>query len=192
MKDNESLWKKLHKAEVLDEFCALMFDQQLRYEELLEQLEQWGISSSMGALSRFSDSHRSQWTLERAKRQYESMLQDEGVDLDQAQRKVVAERLYNLAASPSISDKALLKMRDQEIARAKLELDQARLMQAETKLKQAQEVIDMQRRKIDAMEAEEAARKKAAEDAVNRAKDGGASEDTIRAVREALGMKVDD
>jgi hypothetical protein len=190
--DNESLWKKLHRAEVLEEFCELMFAQEARYEDLLEQLEKWGISSSMGALSRFSDSQRSQWTLARAKRQYESMLRDEGVNLDEAQRKVVAERLYNLAASPAISDKALLKMRDQEIARAKLELDQARLVQAETKLKQAQEVIDMQRRKIEAMEAEEAARKKAAEDAVNRAKDGGASDETIRAVREALGMKVDD
>ena len=190
--DNESLYKRLHRAGVLEEFCELMFAQEARYEDLLEQLEKWGISSSMGALSRFSDSQRSQWTLMRAKRQYEAMLRDEGVDLDEAQRKVVAERLYNLAASPAISDKALLKMRDQEIARAKLELDQARLVQAETKLKQAQEVIDMQRRKIEAMEAEEAARKKAAEDAVNRAKDGGASDETIRAVREALGMKLDD
>lgn len=185
--DNESLWKKLHRAEVLEEFCELMFAQEARYEDLLEQLERWGISSSMGALSRFSDSQRSQWTLARAKRQYESMLRDEGVNLDEAQRKVVAERLYNLAASPAISDKALLKMRDQEIARAKLELDQARLVQAETKLKQAQEVIDMQRRKIEAMEAQAEAAARAAERAKEAVK-GGSMDDSTR---EALLAEVD-
>ena len=189
-KDNHSLWKRLHQAQVLDEFCELMFAQEMRYEDLLEQLEKWQISSSMGALSRFSDSHRSQWTLERAKRQYEAMLADEGVDLDEAQRKVVAERLYNLAASPHISEKALLKMREMEIKQATVRQNDERLKQNERRLEQAQETIDMQRRKIEALEAEEAARKKAAEDAVNRAKDGGASDETIRAVREALGMKV--
>lgn len=154
MSDNESLWKKLHTAEVLDEFCALMFDQQSRYEDLLEQLEKWGISSSMGALSRFSDSHRSTWTLQRAQRQYESVLSDNGVDLDEAQRKVVAERLYNLAASPHISEKALLKMRDQEIKLALLNHDRQRLEQAEQTLQQRQEVIDLQKRKIEALEAQ--------------------------------------
>ena len=188
-RDNESLWKKLHKAEVLEEFQALMFDQQMRYEDLLEQLEKWGISSSMGALSRFADSQRSSWAMARAKRQYEAMLSDEGVDLDEAQRRVVAERLFNLAASPHISEKALLKLRDQEIALSKLRQDEQRLKQNEKRLEQAQEVIEMQRRKIEAMEAEEAARKAKAEEAVSKAKDGGASEETIRVVREALGMK---
>jgi len=139
--DNESLWKRLHRAEVLEEFCELMFAQEARYEDLLEQLEEWGISSSMGALSRFSDSQRSQWTLMRAKRQYEAMLRDEGVDLDEAQRKVVAERLYNLAASPAISEKALLKMRDQEIALATLKQNDRKLKLMEAKMKEANDIL---------------------------------------------------
>jgi uncharacterized protein YggL (DUF469 family) len=144
--DNESLWKKLHKAEVLDEFCALMFDQQLRYEELLEQLEKWGISSSMGALSRFADSQRSEWAFARAKRQYASVLADEGVDLDEAQRKLVAERLFNLAASPHISEKALLKLREMELKTAVLKQNERKLEQAERRLelleKQVNETTD--------------------------------------------------
>lgn len=186
-KDNQSLWKRLHQAEVLEEFCELMFAQELRYEDLLEQLEKWQIPSSMGALSRFSDSHRSQWTLERAKRQYESMLADEGVNLDEAQRKIVAERLYNLAASPHISEKALLKMKELEIKTATVRQNDERLKQNEVRLAQAQTTIDLQTRKIEALEAQAEAAKKAAERAKEAVK-GGSMDDTTR---EALLAEVD-
>lgn len=132
--DNESLWKRLNKAGVVDEFCELMFAQETRYEDLLAQLEKWGISSSMGALSRFSDSQRSAWTFRRAQRQYESVLADEGIDLDEATRRVVAERLYNLAASPNVSEKALLRLKDQEIQLAKLRNDGVKLEHAARRL----------------------------------------------------------
>jgi uncharacterized protein YggL (DUF469 family) len=132
--DNESLWKKLHSKEVLEEFQALMFDQQMRYEDLLEQLEKWGISSSLGALSRFADSQRSAWAMARAKRHCEALLVDDKVDLNEAQRKVVAERLFNLAASPHISEKALLKMREMEIKQAVLKQNERKLEQAERRL----------------------------------------------------------
>jgi hypothetical protein len=140
--DNESLWKKLHRAEVLEEFSALMFDQQWRYEDLLEQLEKWGISSSLGALSRFADSQRSTWAFARAKRQYQSLLEDEGVDLDEAQKKVVAEKLFSLAASPHISEKALLKMREMEIKQAVLKQNERKLEQAERRLKILEEQVN--------------------------------------------------
>lgn len=134
MKSNESLAERLIKAEVYDEFCALMFGQRLRYEDLLEQLERWSISSSLGALTRFSDSHRSQWILARAKAEHKAILEDSGSTLDAAQRKLVAENLFNLAASPEISDKTLLKMRDQEIKMAELAHDKLKIEQAERKL----------------------------------------------------------
>ena len=187
MSDNESLFNKLTKADVLEEFCALMFDQQVRYQDLLEQLEKWGISSSMGALTRFSDAQRSPWTLARAERTYRAMLEDEGSTLTEAQRKVVAEKLYNLAASPNISEKALLKMRDQEIMLAKLNQDRQRLEQAEQTLQQRQEVIDLQKRKIEAMEAQAAATKAAAE----RAKEKLTAGTMDDATREALLAEVD-
>lgn len=142
MSDNKSLAKKLADKELLEEFCSLMFDTQVNYKDLLEQLEKWGISSSIGALSRFSDSQRSQWTLARAKRQYESMLEDAGTTLDEAQKRVVAERLYGLAASPNISEKALLKMRDQEIKMAVLSQNDRKLTLLEAKVNAANEVMD--------------------------------------------------
>lgn len=151
---NESLADRLVRAEVYDEFCALMFGQRMRYEDLLEQLEKWNLSSSMGGLHRFSESHRSQWILARAKREHQAMLEDSGSTLELAQRKLVAENLFNLAASPEVSDKTLLKMRDQEIKLAELEHDKIKIAQAEKKLEQAQELIDLQKRKIEALEAQ--------------------------------------
>lgn len=146
-RSNESLAERLQAAGVYDEFCALMFGQRMRYEDLLEQLEKWNISSSMGALSRFGDSQRSAWTLARAKRETQELLADESIDLDAAQRKVVAERLFNLAAAPDIGDKTLLKLRDQEIKMMQLQHDRTRLEQAERKLslleKQHQDANDV-------------------------------------------------
>lgn len=159
---NESLADRLIKAEVYEEFCALMFGQRMRYEDLLEQLEKWNLSSSMGGLHRFSESHRSQWILARAKAQHEAMLHDAGTTLDAAQRKLVAENLFNLAASPEVSDKTLLKMRDQEIKLAELRQAEVKLSFDERKLEQAQELIDMQKRKIEALEAQAEAAKRAA------------------------------
>lgn len=153
-KSNEALADRLVRAEVYDEFCALMFGQRMRYEDLLEQLEQWSLSSSMGALTRFSESHRSQWILARAKAQHESILNDSGSTLEAAQRKLVAENLFNLAASPEVSDKTLLKMRDQEIKLAELAHDKLKIEQGEKKLEQAQELIDLQKAKIKALEAQ--------------------------------------
>jgi hypothetical protein len=150
---NESLADRLVRAEVYDEFCALMFGQRMRYEDLLEQLEKWNLSSSMGALTRFSDAHRSQWILARARAEYKATLEDSGSTLDAAQRKLVAENLFNLAASPEVSDKTLLKMRDQEIKLAELAHDKLKIEQGEKKLVQAQELIELQKRKLEAYEA---------------------------------------
>lgn len=157
MASNESLADRLVRAEVYDEFCALMFGRRMRYEDLLEQLEKWGITSSLGALTRFSDSHRSQWILARACAEHKAMLENSGTTLDAAQRKLVAENLFNLAASPDVSDKTLLKMRDQEIKLAELAHDKLKIEQGEKKLAQAQELIEIQKAKIAAQEAEKAA-----------------------------------
>lgn len=156
MKSNESLAERLIRAEVYDEFCALMFGQKMRYEDLLEQLESWQISSSLGALTRFSDSHRSQWILARAKAEHKAILEDSGSTLDAAQRKLVAENLFNLAASPEVSDKTLLKMRDQEIKLAELAHDKLKIEQGEKKLAQAQELIELQKAKIEEQRAQAA------------------------------------
>jgi multidrug resistance efflux pump len=115
------------------------------------------------------------------------MLEDNGTNLDEAQRKVVAERLYNLAASPHISEKALLKMRDQEIALATVRQNDERLKQNERKLEQAQETIDLQKRKIEALEAQAEAAAKAAERAKEAVKGGTMDDGT----REALLAEVD-
>ena len=151
---NESLAERLNKAEVYDEFCALMFDQRMHYDELLEQLEKWGISSSLGALSRFKGSHRGHWALERAKREEKEFLSTHGAELDETTRKLIAMRIFQDAASPETSTKDVLRMRDQELQMAKLKQDAVKLEQAERKLSQAQELIDLQKRKIEALEAQ--------------------------------------
>ena len=139
---DNSLEGRLRAAELYDEFCALIFGQGERYEDLLERLEEWGISSSLGALSRFKDSNLSPWTMERARRTHAAMLVDEGVDLDEAQRKMVAERIFNLAASPNLNDKNLLKLRDQEIKMAVLENDRKKLELAERRIEVLESKID--------------------------------------------------
>jgi hypothetical protein len=188
-KQNESLERRLRDAALYDEFCALMFGQRVKYEDLLEQLEKWNLSSSLGALTRFNESNRSEWTLERAKRETANFLAENAGLLDEAQKKVVAERLFNLAATPDISDKTLLKMRDQEIKMAQLRHDAQRIDQAETKLEQAEKLITMQERKIAALEAQAQAAQ-AALDQAEKAP-GGVTPETITAIREAFGMKTD-
>lgn len=150
----DSLAERLHLAEVYEEFCELMFGQLVRYEELLEQLEKWGISSSLGALSRFKASHRGPWAMERAKREERDFLAKHGADLDASTRQLVAMRIFQDAASPETSTKDVLRMRDQEIQLAKLKQDAVKLEQAEKKLDQAQQLIDLQKRKIEALEAQ--------------------------------------
>lgn len=179
-KRNESLASRLQAAEFYDEFCDLLFAQGMSYKPLLEQLEAWNISSSLGALSRFADSQRGPYSMERAKRQYEAMLNDEGSSLDEAQRRTVAERLYNLAASPDISAGALLKMRDQEIKMAELKQSEKRVLQAERALDQAEKKLEQAERRVLALEAAA----EAAAAALSRAREtvkAAAMDDTTRA-----------
>lgn len=151
---NESLYDRLEKAGVRDEFEALMFDQRMNYLELLEELERWGISSSLGALSRYKATWRGPWAMERAKREEREFLTTHGADLDESTRKLVAMRIFQDAASPETSTKDVLRMREQEIQMAKLKQDAVKLEQAERKLEQAQQMIDLQKRKIEALEAQ--------------------------------------
>lgn len=157
---NESLYERLEKAGVREEFDALMFDQRMHYHEMLEELERWGISSSLGALSRYKATWRGPWAMERAKREEKDFLSTHGADLDEATRKLVAMRIFQDAASPETSTKDVLRMREHEIQIAKLKQDAVKLEQAERKLEQAQELIDLQKRKIEALETQaQAARK---------------------------------
>ena len=121
------------------------------------------------------------------------MLEDSGTTLEAAQRKLVAENLFNLAASPDVSDKTLLQMREQEIKLAMLEHDKVKIAQAERKLEQAQELIEMQKAKIAEMKAEAERQRIAAEEAMLKAtKDGGMTDETVKIIRRAMGMKVDE
>jgi hypothetical protein len=183
--DNESLWRRLRDAEVLDAFCDLLFGQRKKQAELLEQLEQWGISSSGPAISRFSDRYCSEWTFSRARRMAGEIAA--GPELDEIQRRIVAEKVFNLAARPDIDDATLLRLRDQEIKLATVRQNDERLKQNEVRLGQAQETIDLQKRKIEALEAQAEAAMKAAERAKEAVKGGSMDDKT----REALLAEVD-
>ncbi len=190
--DLTPLADRLTKAEVYDEFCALMFDEEMHYHELLLELDKWNVSSSKGALSRFKASQRGKWAMERAKREEKEFLATHGAELDEATRKLIAMRIFQDAAAPNTSTKDVLRMAELEVQKAKLQQDAIKLKQAQTKLEQAQELIDLQKRKIETLEAAEArvlAEKRAAEEAMLKAsKDGGMTEETMKGIRKALGM----
>lgn len=142
-KDNRSLAKRLKDAEVYDDFCDLLFAKRMDYDDLLTHTEEkWGVVTSISAISRFADSERSQYTIERAKRCYASVLQDSGSTLDQATRAAVADRLFNLAVSPDVSEIALLKMRDQEIKLAELDQKDRRLQLLETQMQKVKDALN--------------------------------------------------
>ena len=159
---NESLFDRLDKAQVYEEFCALMFDSHPKrtYEDLLDELEKWNISSSLGALSRFKLSHHGRWAMNRALEVQTDFLDKHGADLDETTRKMVAMRIFQDAASPDTSTKDVLRMRDQEIQMAKLKQDAVKLEMAERRLVQLQQAIDLQERKIKTLEAREEETKK--------------------------------
>ena len=189
--DNESLADRLRKAEVYEEFCELIFAQSVRYEDLLEQLEKWGISSSLGALSRFKASHRGPWAMARARREHEAFLRENGADLDEAERRLVAMRIFQDAANPDTPTKLVLKMRDQHHGAAKLRIENERLKMDAVKLEQAQALIDLQERKIKALEDAH----KAAAEAVEKLRDPSKAADPemreriLDEVDRAMGIK---
>lgn len=155
--DNQWLRDKLKAADVLDEFTELMFDHELTFVELLEQLEKWGISSSMGSLSRFKRSHISDWSMHRAQRDEREFLEKHGANLDDVTRNMVAVRIFNASANPNTSTKDVLKMKDLLIREAQMKQDAEKLkLDNEHKtraLEQKDKLIEMQERKIAALEA---------------------------------------
>lgn len=189
--DNQSLRDKLKAADVLDEFLELMFAHEKHYDELLEQLETWGISSSMGALSRFKASHIGPWSMERAKNEERDFLEKHGADLDEVTRRMIAQRVFQLAANPNTTSKDVLKMKDLLLREANMKLDIQRLendiRQRDKALEQKDRALEQAERKVAALEEQ----KKAALQALTTTGTGGISDDTIKAVRQALGMSTE-
>lgn len=159
--DNVSLREKLKTADVFDEFVELMFDAEMHYDELLEKLESWNISSSLGALSRFKAAHIGWWSMERAKNEEREFLTTHGDKLDDVTRNLVKTRLFQAAANPNTSTKDVLKMKDLLIREAGLENDVKKLAedvrQRDEALKQKQVQLDLQQRRVEALEAQAAA-----------------------------------
>lgn len=140
--ENESLRDRLRKAGVLDEFMELMFAHEKHYDELLEELEKWGISSSLGALSRFKASHKGEWSMQRALREQQDFLAKHGANLDEVTRQMTAVNIFNIAANPNTPTKDVLKMRDQEIKLAELKQTDRRLALLEAKVKDTSEAME--------------------------------------------------
>jgi hypothetical protein len=192
--DHQWLRDKLKAADVLEEFIELMFDHEQTYAELLEQLEKWGISSSMGALSRFKRSHLSGWSMQRAQREEREFLTQHGANLDEVTRNMVAVRIFNASANPNTSTKDVLKMKDLLIREAQMKQDAEKLKQDnehKTKaLEQKDKLIEMQERKIAALEAEAEATQKIAENAKATLKSGGMDEATRQQLMEEMDRMI--
>ena len=162
-RNQEGLALELKRKGVFDDFCEMMFGLETKYETLLEELERWGISSSLASLSRFNTSWRGEWSLRRARKQAEDALKDE--ELDDAERQAVAQALFNAAANPNTDTKTLLRMRDQHYGAAKLKLEREKLKQAEVKLGHAERKLEQAERKLKLLEAKLGEAQAVAEDA---------------------------
>ncbi len=184
--DNEALYDKLKRANVLDEFMELMFAHGTHYDDLLEQLEKWGISSSLGALSRFKASHLGAWSFERARQQEKDFLTQHGGDLDELTRNALRVRIFNDAASPNTSTKDVLKMQDLRLREANTKLDVERLQndvrQKDKALEQKDRALEQSERRVEALEAQAAATKLAAEKTKDAIKSGGMDDATRAAL----------
>lgn len=138
--DNKSLWKKL-TPEQREELLIALVDQRCGIDGGLALVQTWKVETSKSAVHRFYHAERSNWTIERAKRfaiETQGMLPEE---MDAAQRKLVAQKAFELASSSEISAKELLKLRDQEIKLIMLQQTDRKLKILEAKFKEANEVM---------------------------------------------------
>lgn len=189
--DTSSLYDKLRTSGMLDEFRELMFAQQLHYDELLTKLEEWGISSSMGALSRFKAAHVGQWSMERAIDAERDFLKEHGADLDEATRKLIALRVFNLAANPDTPTKDVLKMKDLLIREANMKLSIEKLQndirQRDRALEQKDRDLEQRERRIAALETAGQQIKQVSTDPVLSPEE--MRERVMRIVDESMGIK---
>lgn len=176
-RDNTSLWKKL-TPEQRDELLIALVDQRCGIDGGLALVESWKVETSKSAVHRFYHAERSNWTIERAKRfavETQGLLPEE---MDAAQRKLVAQKAFELASSSEISAKELLKLRDQEIKLITAQQNEVRLKQAERSLDQAQQKLVQAERRVTALEEQAAATKLAAEKTKDAIKSGGMDDET--------------
>ena len=135
-RDNASLWSKL-TPEQREELLIALVDQRCGLDGGLALVQTWKVDTSRSAVHRFYHAERSNWTIERAKRfavETQGMLPEE---MDAAQRKLVAQKAFELASSSEISAKELLKLRDQEIKLITLQQSDRKLKLLEAKVEDA-------------------------------------------------------
>ncbi len=162
-RDNKSLWQKL-TAEQREELLIALVDQRCGIDAGLVLVQSWKVPTSKSAVHRFYHAERSNWTIERAKRFGAETLGMLPGELDEAQRKLVQQKAFELASSSEVSTKELLKLRDQEIKLITAQQNEVRLKQAERSLDQAQKKLDQAERRVQALEAQaEAASNKLSE-----------------------------
>jgi hypothetical protein len=96
---------------------------------------------SLATLSRFFSSERSTHSLTRARRLAEEI----GFslpELEEAERRLVAQQIFELGARPDTPPKVILRMKELHLKAAQMELDKKKLALAERKLAGAKEVIE--------------------------------------------------
>ena len=74
------------------------------YDELLEELEKWGISSSRCPV-RFKAKPQGEWSMQRALREQQDFLAKHGANLDEVTRQMTAVNIFNIAANPEHAHK---------------------------------------------------------------------------------------
>lgn len=155
-RDNTSLWKKL-TPEQREELLIALVDQRVGIDAGLALVKAWNVPTSLSAVHRFYHSERSNYTIDRAKRFGAETLGMLPGEMDEAQRKLVQQKAFELASSSEISAKELLKLRDQEIKLITAQQNEVRLKQATRSLDQAEKKLEQAERRVKALEDQAAA-----------------------------------
>lgn len=188
-RDNTALSKRL-TPEQREELCIALFDQRCGLAGGVTLVKTWNIATSISAMHRFFGAERSGWTLNRARSfatETGGMLPEEWED---AQRKMVQQRAFELASSPDVTSKELLKLRDQEIKLINARQNETKLKQAERSLDQAQQKLEQAERRVKALEDQAEAAKISAARAKEAIQSGGMDEETRRKLMEEMDRMI--
>lgn len=117
-----------------DELLAFFIDKRGTYDAAKDMLAEQGIETSIGALANFYQRERSVFTIERAKHWLKETAEMIPGEIEDAERRAIAQKMFELAASAETSEKGLLKMRDQHIKLAQLKVAERRVAMLEAKL----------------------------------------------------------
>jgi hypothetical protein len=146
---SESLEARLtaeQRRELLDQLCVEL----ISYDDAVEWCGGHGIETSKSSIGRFYQRNAFNHRLELAKEAAEQTADVLPEEIEAATKRVLTQKVFELVARADADPRAVLKVREQDLKAENLKLLERRVVVAEAKLHQVEEVA-----KDDALSAEE-------------------------------------